>query len=100
MVKKVKWNKLATSSLSQIAEYLESEISYDSATRFVNLAYDKIDILKKYPDMGRPAPKTKTIRFIKVDKNRRMYFRRNGTTLHIVWFFDTRQDPSKNIYKN
>jgi plasmid stabilization system protein ParE len=98
MVKKVRWNNLATSSLSQIAEYLESEVSDESATRFVNLVYDKIDVLKKYPEMGRRAPKTKTIRFIKIDKNRRMYYRKNGTTLHIVWFFDTRQDPSKNPY--
>jgi plasmid stabilization system protein ParE len=98
MVKKVRWNKLATSGLSQIAEYLEAEASYEQATKFVNLVYDKIDVLKKYPEMGRPAPKTKTIRFIKIDKNRGMYFRKNGTTLHIVWFFDTRQDPSKNLY--
>ena len=98
MVKKVKWNNLATSSLSLIAEYLESETSYAAAIRFVNLVYDKIDVLKKYPEMGRRAPNTKTIRFIKIDKNRRMYYRKHGTTLYIVWFFDTRQDPSKNPY--
>ena len=98
MVKKVKWNNLATSSLSQIAEYLESEASYQTAIRFVTLVYDKIEILKKYPEMGRRAPKTKTIRFIKIDKTRRMYYRKNGTTLYIVWFFDTRQDPAKNPY--
>ena len=98
MVKTVKWNNLATSSLSQIAEYLESEASYETAVRLVNLVYDKIDIVKKYPEMGRPAPDTKTIRFVKIDKNRRMYYRKHGTTLHIVWFFDTRQDPSKNLY--
>ena len=82
MVKKVRWNHSATSSLSQIAEYFEREATYESATRFVNLVYDKIDVLKKYPEMGRHAPKTKTIRFIKIDKNRRMYYRKNGTTLH------------------
>ena len=98
MVKTVKWNNLATSSLSQIAEYLESEASYETAVRFVNLVYDKIDIVKKYPEMGRPAPDTKTIRFVKIDKNRRMYYRKHGTTLHSVWFFDTRQDPAKNLY--
>jgi plasmid stabilization system protein ParE len=98
MVKKISWNKLATLSLSQIAEYLESEASYEIAIRFVNLVYDKIDVLKKYPEMGRRAPKTKTVRFIKIDKNRRMYYRKNGATLHIVWFFDTRQDPNKNRY--
>ena len=98
MVKKVRWNKSATSSLSQIAEYLAHEVSEETAIRFVNLVYDKIDILKKYPEMGRPATKTKTVRFVKVDKNRRMYYRKNGNTLHIVWFFDTRQDPAKNPY--
>ena len=98
MVKKISWNKTATSSLSQIAEYLEREVSEATAIRFVNLVYDKIDVLKKYPEMGRRAAKTKTVRFVKVDKNRRMYYRKNGTTLHIVWFFDTRQDPAKNLY--
>ena len=99
MVKKIKWNKLATSSLSQIAEYLEDEASFESAMRFVTIVYDKIEMVKRFPEIGRRAPKTKTIRFIKVDKVRRMYYRKNGTTLHIVWFFDTRQDPAKNIYQ-
>lgn len=98
MVKKVKWNPLATEGLNQIATYLETEVSYERATRFVNSVYEKIDVLKKYPDMGRPAPNTKTIRFVKIDKNLRMYHRKNGTTLYIVWFFDTRQDPNKNRY--
>ena len=98
MVKKVRWNKSATSSLSQIAEYLERKASEETAIRFVNLVYDKIDMLKKYPEMGRPAAKTKTVRFVKIDKYRRIYYRKNGTTLHIVWFFDTRQDPTKNPY--
>ena len=99
MVKKIRWNKLATSSLSQIAEYLEDEASFESAMRFVTIVYDKIEMVKRFPEIGRRAPKTKTIRFIKVDKARRMYYRKNGQTLHIVWFFDTRQDPSKNIYQ-
>ena len=99
MVKKIRWNKLATSSLSQIAEYLEDEASFESAMRFVTIVYDKIEMVKRFPEIGRRAPKTKTIRFIKIDKVRRMYYRKNGTTLHIVWFFDTRQDPAKNIYQ-
>ncbi len=98
MVNKVKWNHLATRSLSQIAEYLEEEFSYETAIRFVSRVYEKIEVVKQHPEMGRLAPKTKTVRFIVFDKHKRMYYRKNGTTLHIVWFFDTRQDPAKNRY--
>jgi plasmid stabilization system protein ParE len=98
MVKTVKWNKSATSSLSALAEYLEHEASYDTAIRFVNLVYAKIDKLMKYPEIGRIAPKTKSIRLINVDKKQRMYYRKHGSILYIVWFFDTRQDPDKNPY--
>ena len=98
MVKTIKWNNSASLSLSKLAEYLEYETSDDFAIRFVNLVYSKIDKLVKYPEMGRRAPKTKTIRFINIDKKRRMYYRKHGSTLYIVWFFDTRQDPDKNPY--
>jgi plasmid stabilization system protein ParE len=98
MVKTVRWNKTASLSLSHLAEYLEEEVSYDFAIRFVNLVYAKIDKIKKYPEIGRLAPKAKTIRFINIDKKRRMYYRKQGSILYIVWFFDTRQNPDKNPY--
>ncbi len=98
MVKKVRWNKSAILAISQIAKYLEDEFSIETATRFVNNAYDKIDAVTKNPEIGRPAPNTKTVRFVLVDKNQRMYYRKNGTILHIVWFFDTRQHFSKNRF--
>ncbi len=98
MVKTVRWNNTASLSLSQLAEYLEEEVSYDFAIRFVSLVYAKIDKIKKYPEIGRLAPKTKNIRFINIDKKRRMYYRKQGSILHIVWFFDTRQNPDKNPY--
>ena len=35
---------------------------------------------------------------LNIDKNRQMFYSVNGSTLFIVAFFDTRQDPMKRPY--
>lgn len=47
---------------------------------------------------GRPVPPLKTIRFVRIGKYHRMYYRKHGLTLHITHFFDMRQDPKKRPY--
>ncbi len=99
MARQVKWNKRALADFKVIAEYLEENFSYQSAQNFVDKIYDKIDAVSKHPTIGRKAPKRKTVRFILVDKNRRLYYRMEGRTLIISSIFDTRQHPDKDIHR-
>jgi plasmid stabilization system protein ParE len=98
MVSKVKWNKAADKTFDLVTEYLQEHYSTQSAMNFANLVYKKIDMLEKGLTVGRLSPKAKTVMILKLDKHRQMFYRLVGTTLTIVDFWDTRQDPRRRPY--
>lgn len=99
MAKKLKWNNRALDTFHDIAVYLEEEYSTKTSERFVQKVFDKIQVLQKYPTIGRKAPKRKSVRFILVEKHYRLYYRISGNTLIISSLFDTRQNPKKDIHQ-
>jgi len=99
MVKSVKWNEKALTTFYDTAIYLEENYSSSAADNFVNSVFDKIELLKKCPTLGRKAPKRKTIRFVLIGKHRRLYYRLNGSELIISSLFDTRQHPDKDTHQ-
>jgi plasmid stabilization system protein ParE len=98
MVKTIKWNERALRKMREIIDYLKYEVSDKVANDFIEDVYFQIRRLKEHPEIGRPVVTTKSIRFIRVDKHRRMYYRLKGSTIHIANFFDTRQNPDKRPY--
>jgi plasmid stabilization system protein ParE len=98
MVKRIEWSKKAIGELYQVLGYLKSEVSVGSSENFLNLVEKHIEKIKKYPTKGRQAPNRKTIRFVLVGKNHRLYYRPHGSILYITALFDTRQDISKRPY--
>ncbi len=95
MVKKIKWNKAADKTFDEITAYLQTRYSMQNAENFVNLVYKRINQIEKGLTVGRLTPKSKTVMVLKLDKHKQMYYRQTGTTLIIVDFWDTRQDPNK-----
>jgi plasmid stabilization system protein ParE len=98
MVKKIKWNKAADRTFDQTTDYLQDNYSTLSAENFANLVYERIDQVVKGLTVGRVSTKAKSVMILKLDKHKQMYYRLNGTTLTIVDFWDTRQDPNKRPY--
>ena len=98
MAKRIEWTQKAIHELSQTIKYLKSEVSMTSAERFTNLIQQRIEQVEKYPTMGRKAPNRKTVRFVLVGKNHRLYYRVHGSILYITALFDTRQAPDKRPY--
>jgi plasmid stabilization system protein ParE len=98
MVKKIKWNKAADRTFDEVTDYLQTKYSTQSAENFANLVYSRIDQVAKGLTVGRLSPKTKSVMILKLDKHKQMYYRLTGTTLTIVDFWDTRQDPNKRPY--
>jgi plasmid stabilization system protein ParE len=84
--------------IREIIDYFHSEGNFKSAETFVDAVYKNLELLKKQPFIGRPSPKAKTIREIRIDKHRKMYYRVKGTVIHISTFFDTRQNPKKSPF--
>jgi plasmid stabilization system protein ParE len=98
MVKRIEWSKKAIGELYQVLGYLKSEVSVSSSENFLDLVEKHIEKIKNHPTKGRQAPNRKTIRFVLVGKNHRLYYRPHGSILYITALFDTRQDISKRPY--
>jgi plasmid stabilization system protein ParE len=98
MVKQITWSDEAELIFDQISEYLLENYSMQTATRFADAVYDKIDTLVKYPDIGRISSKDDKIRYVIVDKHRQMFYEFDGTELTIIYFWDMRRDPKKRKY--
>ena len=74
MAKKIKWNNRALNTFHDVAVYLEEQHSTKISEKFVQTVFAKIEVLQKYPTIGRKAPNRKTIRFVLVEKHYRLYY--------------------------
>jgi plasmid stabilization system protein ParE len=95
MVTKIKWRKKALRQIKENALYLEENFSTQAANNLVQSIYKTIERVTEHPKSHRKAPKTKSVYFVNIDKNRQMFYRVEGKILIISSFFDTRQDPLK-----
>jgi len=91
----VKWHHDALRDLTEIVDYFESTGEVQAAFSFREKMVGKIDFISKYPGAGRPSKSRKTLRYILIDKHRRLYYRYTSRSLTILSFFDARQDPGK-----
>ena len=98
MAKRIEWSKKAIGELYHVLGYLRNEVSVNSSEKFFDLVEKHIEKIQKYPTIGRPVPKRKTVRFVLVGKNHRLYYRPHGSILFITSLFDTRQDINKRPY--
>ena len=98
MVRKIEWNKRAITELYAIVSYWLEQDAKQAAFNFNEKVKESIDKLHDNRTVGRKAPNAKTIFFVLIGKNHRMYYRKIGSTIRIVSFLDTRQDPSKRPY--
>ena len=98
MVKKIKWNKAADDAFEKTTDFLQENYSSRTAENFANLVYDRIEMLVNGLTVGRKSSKAKTVMILNLDKHRQMFYRMQGTTLIIIDFWDTRQDPRKRPY--
>lgn len=98
MVKEVIWNKEASQRFDKMIEYLESEGAIQAASNLISKIFDRIEVLKKYPEIGKPVSKKSSVRYARIDKHKIMFYRTQGKKLFISNFFDQRQDPNKKPY--
>ena len=94
MVKRVIWGAKATKKYLEITLYFRENIgSQQAADNFSDTLFEKLEVLKKYPESGRLVKYRKTIRYVTIQKHYKIFYRTIGSTMHIAAVFDTRQDP-------
>lgn len=95
MAYRIEWNKRAVNDLREIIEFYRQNDALSAAISLNQKVKETIIKLAESRIAGRKEPNTKTILFVLLGKNYRIYYRKIGKTIRIVCFFDTRQDPSK-----
>ena len=95
MVESVIWTQKASQRLDEMIAYLESEGALQAAANLIKRINRRLDVLVDYPEMGRPVKANSSIRYVRVDRYKIMFYRVQGSKLFISNFFDQRQDPSK-----
>lgn len=98
MANRIEWNKRAINDLRSIIAYNITQGYLQAAASFNEKVRDKIDKLANDRTVGRKSTSPKTVLFVLIGKNHKMYYRKIGSTIRIVCFFDTRQDPKKAPY--
>lgn len=98
MAYKIEWTENAKQDLFKIIEYLVEEWSVEVAENFVDKLDSILELLANSPFIGTASNKKKGVRQILVTRHNRLFYRIIDDKIVLLDFFDTRQDPSKNIF--
>lgn len=99
MARQIVWNRRASEAFDNIVNFLEKNISEKEAAKFVIRVDNLLEKLSQYPEIGRKTKHKKTIRHYRIDKNRKLYYRKKGKKIIIVLIFDERRNPDSNPYQ-
>ncbi len=99
MAYKIIWTENAREDLKSIVEYLQSEWSFTIAENFLIECESKIDLISHFPEIGIASERNIFIRRILITKHNALYYQLNKNEITLLDFFDTRQNPEKDIFK-
>ncbi len=99
MALQVVWTNNAIEDYRRLVDYLLTEWTLKVASDFITILEERIDTLRSFPNVGIASIKHPGIRSIVITKHNKLYYRKNANKIEILNIFDTRQNPSKNIYE-
>jgi plasmid stabilization system protein ParE len=91
------WKNRPIQQARQISNYLTDEYSAEVADKFLDKIALKIDRISDYPETGHPT-RFKAVRRVRIDKYHSLYYRIQKKKIIILYLWDGRQDPKKNLY--
>lgn len=95
---KVIWHEPAKRGRRQISAYIRHEFGTKRDRLFRQQVADTVDMLKRNPGIGQIDPlfanQTTTYRSIIINGLNKMVYCVDGSTIHIVGFWDTRMEPT------
>ncbi|MCP4150480.1 MAG: type II toxin-antitoxin system RelE/ParE family toxin [bacterium] len=98
MAYEIEWTANAIEDLKQIVEYLKDEWPLDVADQFVEKPDSILELLIISPYPGRPSKKENGVRQILITRHNRLYYLITGNQILLLDFFDTRQNPEKDLF--
>ena len=98
MAYEIEWTDNAGQDLEKIIKYLNKEWSQESAQKFVDKLNSILELLTNSPYIGMKSNKREEVRQILITRHNKLFYQLIGNKILLLDFFDTRQDPEKNIY--
>jgi plasmid stabilization system protein ParE len=98
MDRKIIWTTNARDDFRQVVEYLSNEWSEKVAVEFIKIFYAKIKLISTLPQIGVEVNYKENVRRILITKHNVLYYLFNDKELVLLDLFDTRQNPSKNVF--
>ena len=95
MAKTIVWHRKANNEFNAIINYLQINWNKKVTKSFVEKAYQIIEILREYPELGTIENYEKQIRGFVITKHNTLFYRVEGDELILLSFFDNRQNPKK-----
>lgn len=93
MVYEIEWSEDAIDDFEKIVTYLEQKWSEEIAADFAIRVSKVIDLLQKMPFAYPLVSKKRDVRRCVVTKQTNMFYKVKNSTVTLLAFFDSRQNP-------
>ena len=98
MAKKIIWTPQAETTLNAIVEYLVREWTEKEAIKFIQKVNSVVVHISRHPLSFRIAGK-EDVREALITKHNLLLYRISGQNIYLLYFWDTRKNPSKKHQK-
>jgi len=83
----------AKETLDSVYNFINTKFGTNSADKFALKAEKIIDLIAEYPYMFKATPFDKNVRIGLISKQTSLFYRVTATSVHLLFFWDNRQDP-------
>ena len=95
MARKIIWNQKAAEQFESIQNYLLEEFGTQAVKKITSRTFKFLELLEKYPFLGTTEFAEKDIRGFTLTRHTRILYKVTDDAVHLLSFFDLRQDPDK-----
>lgn len=99
MEKRIVVTKRFRRNTLHVYEYILKEFSAKTAFEFLNKLEDRIELIIRYPEIGKPSLKISNVRSLILSPHNRIYYRLNGDIIELLCLFDMRKNDISNPYR-
>ena len=97
MAFQVVFKKRFINKLVKVQTYLENEWGDKVARHFLNRIDERINLLKKFPNLGAASEKIPGLRGLLITKHNILYYKVENHIIFVVNLYDTRSQPLRTI---
>ena len=86
------------SNTFRVYQYLLKEFSSKTALLFLDKIEERIELISKYPTIGKLSTKKENVRSILLTPHNLLFYRYHNNKIEILCLFDMRKNPIKKTY--